>query len=102
MHSSTQGFAMAVPGGGGVGASSPTPRSDLAVKGSQMRRGSLAELAVQESFGNLSTSPRRVGKTRLRGLQYSHRLRWADVLRADQPDSWAQGLLVQAQRVTPN
>lgn len=67
-----------------------------------MTRGSPAELAVRENFGKVSASPRGAGKTRLRGLQYSHRRRWADVLPADQPDTWAQGLLAQAQRVTPN
>lgn len=40
--------------------------SDLAVKGIQMRRGSLAKLAIQENFGKLFTSPLIVGKTRLR------------------------------------
>lgn len=36
--------------------------SDLALKGIQVRQ---AELIINENFGKLSTSPLRVGKTRL-------------------------------------
>lgn len=54
--------------GRGRGTSFPTLRSDLAIKGTQMRRGSLAKLAIPENFGKLSVSPLRVGKIRLCGF----------------------------------
>lgn len=85
----------------GGGTRFPTRSSDLATEGIQMRCGRPAELAIQENFGRLSASPLRVGKTRLCGLQCSSRLR-SHVLRADQSDTGAYGLLAQAQQVTPN
>ena len=51
----------------------PTLNGDLAIKGIQMRHGSLAELTIRGNFGRFPRQHFRAGKTSLRGLPHSCR-----------------------------
>lgn len=51
----------------------PTLHGDLAIKGIQMRCGSLAELTTRGNFGRFPRQHFRAGETRLGGLSHSRR-----------------------------
>lgn len=104
VHVSSQGCRVAELGGRRTGRF-PTlscDKGDTGHKGIQMRRGSLAKLAIQENFGKLSTSPLRAGQTSLWGLPRGSRLRQSAGLPASQPDTRPRGHSAQAQHVTAN
>lgn len=75
----------------------PALNGDLAIKGIQMRHGSLAELTTRGSFGRFPRQHFRAGKTRLGGLPHSCRRH------ADRPDTylgtWSQH---RCGKATPN